>query len=89
MPDGVATAATAAYSGEVVCTAPSMSNAAQWVVNLSMTATNKQVGAVTMVRAADSINPNTNNNVQDTNLMVKGGTTPTGTHVDMQVTQAS
>ncbi|HEY6275047.1 MAG TPA: hypothetical protein VIX86_01825 [Streptosporangiaceae bacterium] len=79
----------AAYSGEVVCTAPSMSDATPWVVSLSMTATNKMVGAVAMVTAAGSIDPNTSNNVQDTSLTVKGGTTPAGTRADMQVTQAS
>jgi hypothetical protein len=78
----------AAYSGEVVCTAPSMSDATPWVVSLSMTATNKQVGAVAMVTAAGSIDPNTSNNVQDTSLTVMGGTTPAGTLADMQVTQA-
>ena len=79
----------AAYSGEVVCTAPSMSDATPWVVSLSMTATNKKVGAVAMVAAAGSIDPNTSNNVQHTSLTVKGGTTPAGTQADMQVTQSS
>jgi hypothetical protein len=79
----------AAYSGEVVCTAPSMSDATPWVVSLSLTATNKQVGAVAMVTAAGSIDPNTGNNAQDTSLAVVGGTTPPGTLADMQVTQAS
>ncbi len=79
----------AAYSGEVVCTAPSMSDATPWVVSLSMTATNKQVGAVALVTAAGSIDPNTSNNVQHSTLTVMGGTTPAGTRADMQVTQAS
>jgi hypothetical protein len=79
----------AAYTGEVVCTAPSMSDATPWVVSLSMTATNTKVGAVAMVAAAGSIDPNTSNNVQHTSLAVKGGTTPPGTQADMQVTQSS
>ena len=79
----------AAYSGEVVCTAPSMSDATPWVVSLSMTATNKKVGAVAMVTATGSIDPITSNNVQHTSLTVKNGTTPPGTQADMQVTQSS
>jgi hypothetical protein len=78
----------AAYSAEVVCTISSMSSAAPWVVNLSMTATNKLVGAVAMVTAAGSVDPNLANNVQDTALTVRGGTTPAGTQADMAVTQS-
>jgi hypothetical protein len=78
----------AAYRGEIVCTAPSLSDATPWVVNLSMTATNKQVGAVAMVTAEGSIDPNTSNNAQDTTLTVMDGTTPAGRQADMQVAQA-
>ncbi len=66
-----------------------MTGATPWVVSLSMTATGKQAGAVALVTAAGSTDPNTSNNVRHTALTVLGGTTPAGTRADMQVTQAS